>query len=342
MTEYLEDNLPLIVTHNGTFHLDEVLGCFILSKLFPTYKIVRSRDKEVIAKGTIVLDVGGVYDPDNNRFDHHQHGFTEVYQKERCDILMSSAGLVFKKFGLQYLSQEFDLSRFSKKEVQELIDRVYFEYLITVDAQDNGREASEDNLYHARNLGDLVKTMNPWFTDEEYNNTTKESRDAITNRAFFRAMEIMGSDFERACRVFVLEQYNMVELLKPENCQIIGQVHTGQYAYFAKAGMTSMGVKHLNAVRGYNILVFIVADTNVSAGQTPRYTVNCISKNNCHYPTLAPLPKEWRGHRDDVFQMSSDRCIRDCLFVHATGFFGIATSRDCAEYMAKRALEDYY
>ena len=54
-----------IGTHNGTFHCDEALGCFLLQQT-PEYKsteIQRSRKPEVLQDCDIVIDVGGVYDP---------------------------------------------------------------------------------------------------------------------------------------------------------------------------------------------------------------------------------------------------------------------------------------
>lgn len=65
---------PKIGTHNGTFHCDEALACFMLKQL-PEYRladIVRTRNPEELAKCDIVVDVGGVYDADKHRYDHHQ------------------------------------------------------------------------------------------------------------------------------------------------------------------------------------------------------------------------------------------------------------------------------
>ena len=44
---------------------DEALGCYLLKQLsdFSSAKIVRSRDPEVLKDCTVVLDVGGIYDP---------------------------------------------------------------------------------------------------------------------------------------------------------------------------------------------------------------------------------------------------------------------------------------
>lgn len=46
-----------------------------------------------------VLDVGGVYDPSRDLYDHHQRGFEEVFGYGFVTKL-SSAGLVYKVFSL--------------------------------------------------------------------------------------------------------------------------------------------------------------------------------------------------------------------------------------------------
>lgn len=42
-----------------------------------------------------VLDVGGVYDPSRDRYDHHQKGFDEIFG-HGFSTKLSSAGLVYK------------------------------------------------------------------------------------------------------------------------------------------------------------------------------------------------------------------------------------------------------
>lgn len=44
-----------------------------------------------------VLDVGGVYDPPTDRYDHHQRGFDQNFGHGFVTKL-SSAGLVYKVF----------------------------------------------------------------------------------------------------------------------------------------------------------------------------------------------------------------------------------------------------
>jgi uncharacterized UPF0160 family protein len=53
--------------------------------------IVRSRDPAVLEQCDVVIDVGGVYEADRDRFDHHQRGFSEVFG-HGYNTKLSSAG----------------------------------------------------------------------------------------------------------------------------------------------------------------------------------------------------------------------------------------------------------
>ena len=58
--------------------------------------IVRTRKPDDIAPANVVVDVGGVYDVDTGRFDHHQKSFTGVMSELDFSIRLSSAGLVYR------------------------------------------------------------------------------------------------------------------------------------------------------------------------------------------------------------------------------------------------------
>src|ERR1700745_531243 len=74
-------------THDGTFHADEVTACalLLLFNLIDEKKIIRTRDLGVLATCEYVCDVGGVYDPQQKLFDHHQIDYQGP---------LSSAGMV--------------------------------------------------------------------------------------------------------------------------------------------------------------------------------------------------------------------------------------------------------
>lgn len=71
--------IKTIQTHNGQFHADEVLAIAILTivceKDFDIERIDRSLKD--LKSGTIVLDIGKTYEPNNFRFDHHHDANVE-------------------------------------------------------------------------------------------------------------------------------------------------------------------------------------------------------------------------------------------------------------------------
>jgi uncharacterized UPF0160 family protein len=89
--------MQTIVTHSGSFDPDDVLAAATVSIYLGegNYEIVRSRDEEVINKADWVLDVGGKYDPELKRFDHHQNGVP----KRENGVPYSAFGLVWLEIG---------------------------------------------------------------------------------------------------------------------------------------------------------------------------------------------------------------------------------------------------
>ena len=117
----MRDKVPgSLGVHDGVFHADEVTACALLLEfgLIKLDHVVRTRDPKKLKKCEYVCDVGGVYDPSQKLFDHHQ----EQYQGK-----LSSAGMV-----LGYLLEKGHLK---PKEYNYLHESFVF----SVDEHDNGR-----------------------------------------------------------------------------------------------------------------------------------------------------------------------------------------------------------
>src|SRR3989344_3829864 len=117
----------IIVTHAGSFHADDIFACATLSILLKKqnqlFKIVRTRDPEIIKKCDFVFDIGAIYDPKTNRFDHHQTGGAGARIN---GIPYAAFGLAWKHFGKQVCDSE---------EVENRIDQ----FMVSpIDASDNG------------------------------------------------------------------------------------------------------------------------------------------------------------------------------------------------------------
>jgi len=87
-----------LLTH-FSFHCDEAFACALL-KALPEYtnvSICRTRDREMLKTGCIVVDVGQLFNHSERRYDHHQNEFTETF--ETANTKLSSAGLIYQYYG---------------------------------------------------------------------------------------------------------------------------------------------------------------------------------------------------------------------------------------------------
>lgn len=112
-----------IVTHNGYFHTDDLLAVATLLIKYPEAEVIRSRDEDIINSADIVVDVGRVYDPLKQRFDHHQKEGAGVRES---GIPYASLGLVWKEFGEELSG--------GQREAQVVDDKL----VAPIDASDNG------------------------------------------------------------------------------------------------------------------------------------------------------------------------------------------------------------
>ena len=121
-----------VCVHSGKFHPDDVSAVAIISLyLNKPIQILRSRDPKVWAASDYVFDVGGIYDPATNRFDHHQESFT---MKRGNGIAYSSAGLAWKHFGEKIAGSHEVWQKIDEKIIQP------------IDAEDNGQELYTNNF----------------------------------------------------------------------------------------------------------------------------------------------------------------------------------------------------
>ena len=144
-----------VVTHNGGFHADDVFAVATLQLHFgvENLEIIRTRDEEVIASGDIVVDVGGVYNPDLQHFDHHQ-GNAPIRDN---GIPYAAFGLVWKHYGEKVAGS---------KEAAEIIER---RLVIPIDAADNGVSLYELKYsdFSPATVQDFVGLMKPaWDSGE--------------------------------------------------------------------------------------------------------------------------------------------------------------------------------
>lgn len=178
---HMGNNYVNVVTHSGTFHGDEVVAVAIISMAFPSKMVyvTRTRDKDKLEQAkydpeTIVVDVGGEFNPEYNNYDHHQKTFS-IFREDGV-IKYSSAGLVWKYYA-QYIPDMDDFV------YSLMVDDV----IKPVDAVDNGVKG----FYSP--ISDIISSYNPNWEDESQN---------TENRQFLAAVKVAKDYLENKVRFY--------------------------------------------------------------------------------------------------------------------------------------------
>lgn len=181
--------IKTIITHNGSFHADDVFAAATLLLVFPDAKIIRTRDPEIMKTGDIVFDVGRIYDGDKF-FDHHQEGGAG---RRENGISYASFGLIWKKFSTQ-ICGEMEAEIVDKKLVQ------------VVDALDNGIDLFEPKTEVLNySIGSLVGAFNKTFLEQKNNDECFDEIVEIAKKIIKR--EIEGAKEEIASEKMIDEAY---------------------------------------------------------------------------------------------------------------------------------------
>ena len=217
-----------IATHNGNFHADDVFSVAALKNIFPSFNLIRTRNVELITKADIVIDVGGEYDADNGRFDHHQRN--GAGQREN-GIPYSSFGLVWQKYGLEICQGN-----------QDVADSVDAGLVSSIDAIDCGHV---EGIYKGISLSQTISMFNPtWEENSKFDECFNEAVD-FASRILTRfissasgginAKDIVAKAIDTAedSRLIVLEKYTpwkkTVHALSSDALYMIYPSQSGQW-----------------------------------------------------------------------------------------------------------------
>ncbi|OZJ06797.1 hypothetical protein BZG36_00166 [Bifiguratus adelaidae] len=325
----------LIGTHNGHFHCDEALAVFMLKKTaqFAEADLVRTRDPAKLSTCDIVVDVGGVYDPNLHRYDHHQRGFEETFDKAHKTKL-SSAGLVYKHFGHEIIAWELGLPM-GNDEVDLLYHKVYDDFIEALDGNDNGINQYPSDLEpaykEATSLPSRVGKLNPWWN--------QKVSDAQVDEQFLKASQLAGSELLETIhylhKAWLPARSLVAQALagRKEADPASGRIIILSQACPWKEHLFEME-KHLlkdeSRIATEGVLYVLYPD------ESGNWRVQCVPKKSAGFENRKSLPSSWCGVRDE--ELSKLTGIPDCIFVHASGFIGGNKTKEGALAMATKAL----
>ncbi|XP_072987492.1 uncharacterized protein [Typha latifolia] len=318
-------------THNGSFHCDEALGCFMirLTDKFSGAEIVRTRDPQILDTLDAVLDVGGVYDPSRDRYDHHQKGFSEVFGNG-FSTKLSSAGLVYKHYGKEIIAKELELAE-DHEDVQQLYLAIYKSFIEALDAIDNGINQYDTDqppkYVNNTHLSSRVGRLNLNWMDPDQS-SEKE------NAAFHQAMVLAGSEFLESVR-FHVKSWLPARSIVIECLSLRGSIDpSGEIMVLDRFCPWKLHLFELEEE------LKIDPPTKYVLYQDERskhWRVQAVAVSPDSFESRKPLPLPWRGLRDD--DLSRESGISGCIFVHMSGFIGGNQTYDGALAMARAGLK---
>jgi uncharacterized UPF0160 family protein len=304
---------PLLVTHGGTFHLDDAFAYAVLRLALglgepgADHALLRTRDPAVIAGADLAWDVGAVHDAAAGRFDHHQRGAP----LREDGMPFSAAGLVWRHHGEAAVAAMLE-----RPEAAPLVPAIAAEIDRTVvrriDEMDNGVGPPGDAL----GLASLVEDCNPAWDSPAIGDQAAE------DAAFLRAAGLAEGFLRR--RVQAVRAHLAAEA-----------VVLAAHARSADPRVLELDRKlpWEGPVFGHGLPV-LYAVYPVPNGN---WMVDAMPPEPGSFAQRLPLPEGWAGLRDA--ELAAACGVADAVFVHLRRFVGAARSREGAMAMARGAID---
>ena len=296
------------VTHTAPHHADEVFATAMLAILFPV-ELYRTRDQAIIdSTNAIVYDVGGEFNPEKKRYDHHQKGFSEIRPDE---ITYSSAGLIWREYGVEIVKKLGENKGVDGEMAAEVVSRVDDALVRGIDARDNGQGEKGDSM----SVSSVISTFNALWDENE---------DADT--CFVKACEIAGMILEREVKVAISSACGrklIADRIKTAGGAVL--VMDKFIGGWLEEVVTSDDPKAANLL--YAVFPATSGDWNVQA--IPPTIEDMMAQRK-------PFPEGWRGLRDEELVRASG--VETAIFCHTAGFFAVAKTKEDAISLAEKAV----
>jgi len=303
------DKKITIVTHSSGFHTDDVFAVATLLLVLEKdheVTVTRSRDMEVIEKGDYVVDVGGIYNPDTNRFDHHQEG--GAGQRDN-GIPYASFGLVWKEYGKKLCGNDI---------IAYKIDTMMVQPIDFIDVDKNGLKLLETgvkNLYpdlHPFDIGLIRLVFTPTWKedlsglDDRFLHLAQYAKELIQRTILYLNDNLEGESV-------VLEDFN-----SSENKKIV-ILSNGRYPWDETLSKTPEPI-------------YAVYE-NITAGT---WSLKCVRNSMFSYESRKNLPIAWAGKRNGELEKITG--VKGAVFCHNNLFMAVAKTKEAILKLAELAL----
>ncbi len=290
--------------------MDDLFGVAALLTAFKgeKCKVVRSLDPKVWAKADILLDIGGIYDPKKNRFDHHQAGGAGFHES---GIPLASFGLIWKKFGKK-ISGSAAVAEYVEKKL-----------VLFCDAVDTGTST----YVPAAEFPDVFP-----FTLEDY--IKLECIEVKEKAASGKGNESLAKDFDKAFTRLLpfAERVISLAVMKGKSKQKFVPAVKRMYAA-AKDKRIAISEVFIPAdLEDFpEVLVYVYKDLRGG------WSAKNVPKGPHTYEGRMHFPESWRGLRDEELAVVTG--VPDARFCHNAGFLAVAGSKEGILALVHKALD---
>ncbi len=291
-----------VVTHSGTFHADDVFAFAVLRAAHGDVELVRTRDPEVIERADVVFDVGGLYEPERRRYDHHMRD-----RPLRPDgaTPYSSVGLIWRDYGRAALRAWLPpLDDAAAEAVWTDLDTGL---VVEIDRADNGVASVATG-----HLSQVVEAFNPVWDEA-----------LAEDAAFLDAADFAAGVLARAGRQAAAEARAVALVLeaarRSEDPRVIvlDRKLPWEKAVFE---------------RGLDQVLFAVYPNDEGTS----WYCRTVPPEPGSFGQRLPLPAAWGGLRDEEFSAVSG--VPDGVFCHPSLFICAARTRDSVLELARKAM----
>jgi uncharacterized UPF0160 family protein len=297
-----EESGMKVATHSGTFHADDVFAFAVLRAALDRVELVRSRDPQELERADLVFDVGGLYEPERRRYDHHMR---ERPLRPDGTTPYSSVGLIWRDYG------RAALRHWLPAPGDALVEAVWTDLdgglIVEIDRADNGVASVATG-----HLSQVAEAFNPvWDETLPEDAAFREAADFAAG-VLIRAGRQAAAEARAVARVLAA-----AESADDPRVMVLDRKLPWEKAVFE---------------RGLDRVLFAVYPNDEGTS----WYCRTVPPEPGSFDQRLPLPAAWGGLRDEEFSAAAG--VPDGVFCHPSLFICAARSRDSVLALARKAI----